>query len=147
MARMPFYSDPVFMQKAQNLGSYTPASGGPFSATRNAVANSYMNNRNVGLNNTMGMAQAGAGRQNALFGNNMAWQTWQGNFGRASKEVNAQEAFAHQAREEAARRAAERKARRRGRMGAITSIGGSALGSMFGGPVGGAVGGQVGGLF
>lgn len=153
MARMPFYSDPVFLQKAQNLGSYSPVSGGPFTATRNAVAASLGANRNAALGNNLGLAQANAGRQQALFNNNLAWQTWQGRVGRAATDIRAQEQLAYQRRLEEARRQAEKKAKKRGMVGSALGAIGGGLGLFFSGgnPMGGAAGMQagnsLGGLF
>lgn len=158
MARMPYYQDPVFLQKAMQRLPMGQSFSSPFSATQRNVAAALGARRQQAFGAQMGTAGADAARRQALFGYNQAWQGWQGNVNRSARNIQAQEQLAYQRRLEAMRRAAEKKRRRRGMLGgaigALGTIGGAALGSALpglgtaaGATIGGSLGGSIGSSF
>ncbi len=149
MARMPYYQDPVFLQKAAQRLPMGQTFSSPFSATQRNVSAALESRRNQALSNQMGTAGAEAARRQAQIGYGQAWQGWQGNVQRSARNIQAQEQMAYQRRLEEMRRAAAKKARRRGMIGgaigALGTVGGAVLGNMIAPGIGGVVGSQLGG--
>jgi hypothetical protein len=146
MARIPYYQDPVFIQKAAQRLPMGQTFASPFSATTRNVSAALEARRNQAWSNQMGMANAEAGRRQAQIGYGQAWQGWQGNVNRSARNIQAQEQLAYQRRLEEMQRSAAKKARRRGMLGSAIGAIGTIGGGILGGPVGAAVGGSLGNM-
>lgn len=146
MANAPYYSDPNFMAQMQQTGAVQQRFGGPFAATRNAIAQRLQGNRSVGIQNMLNQQKAAAGYQQAGFQNQMDWAKWNNQLGMAQKDLVARQQINQQRKLAYEQAKAARKAKKGALLGsAIGAIGGIA-GTMLGGPIGGMAGSQLGGI-
>lgn len=122
MARMPYYSDPVFLQKLQTMRTPGASFTSPFASTQTAVANRLAGRATSRLNTQFAGAKADAGYRKSLFNNNLAYQKYL----------------------QDAQRKQEQRSRRKGLFGSALGVLGGVAGTMLGGPAGGMIGSQIG---
>lgn len=146
MANTPYYSDPSFMDRMQQTGAVQQQFGGPFAATRNAIAQRLQGNRSVGLQNMLNQQKAAAGYQQAGFQNQMDWAKWNNQLGMAQKDLVARQQINYQRKMADAAAKAAKNAQKGSMIGSALGAVGTVVGSIYGGPVGGAVGGQAGSM-
>lgn len=149
MARVPYYQDPVFLQKAAQRLPMGQTFSSPFSATQRNVSEALATRRKQAFGVQMQQSEADAARRAAVFSNSQAWKRWQGDVNRSATNIRAREQMGHQARLAALQREADRRSRRRsmlgGGVGALGTVGGALIGNMLLPGVGAVVGSQIGG--
>ncbi len=150
---MAYYSDPEFLSRMQAQRSPGQTFGGPFAATRNAVAQRLQGQANRGLMNSLAQQGADFRYNQAGFQNAQKWAGWGNRLQRAATDLSAREAINYQrkmAYEQA--KQAQKRARRglvSSAVGGLGALGGAVLGNMalpgVGGVIGSQIGGQIGG--
>lgn len=141
---MAYYSDPTFLERMQAMRAPGQTFGGPFAATRNAVAQRLQGQSNRNVMNALAQQGADFRYNQAQFQNSQNWANWGNRLQRAAQDVSAREAINYQRNMAyAQQRQAEKNARRSVVGSAIGGLG-AVAGTVFGGPVGGAIGGTIG---
>jgi hypothetical protein len=151
---MAYYSDPNFVAKLQAQRAPGQTFGGPFAATRNAVAQRMQGQSNQARQNTLAGQGADVRYNQAQFDTGQRWAGWNNRLTRASNDLTARRQINYQRQMAYEAQKAARKSRRRGlvgsALGSVASIGGAVLGNMalpgVGGMIGSQIGGQIGGM-